>query len=92
MYYLIALGVALLIGLVMWKFFNQYLKYYIIAVVLMIPLVYMLMPTAEVKDPIIGKLAYSSNRLPCSGTLQSICSAPRCADWKLLRHITARVR
>ena len=58
MYYAIAAGVVLLIGLVIWKFFNQYLKYFIIAVVLAVPVVYMFMPTTQVKDPVIGKLAY----------------------------------
>ena len=58
MYYAIAAGLVLLIGLAIWKFFNQYLKYFIIAVVLAIPIVYMFMPTAEIKDPVIGKLAY----------------------------------
>ncbi len=58
MYYLIAAGITALIGLAIWKFFNQYLKYFIIALVLAIPIVYMFMPTAEIKDPVIGKLAY----------------------------------
>jgi hypothetical protein len=58
MYYAIAAGLVLLIGLAIWKFFNPYLKYFIIAVVLAIPIVYMFMPTAEIKDPVIGKLAY----------------------------------
>ncbi len=58
MYYAIAAGLVLLIGLAIWKFFNQYLKYFIIAVVLAIPIVYMFMPTTVAKDPVIGKLAY----------------------------------
>ena len=58
MYYAIAAGLVLLIGLAIWKFFNQYLKYFIIAVVLAVPIIYMFMPTAEIKDPVIGKLAY----------------------------------
>ncbi len=58
MYYAIAAGLVLLIGLAIWKFFNQYLKYFIIAVVLAVPVIYMFMPTAEIKDPVIGKLAY----------------------------------
>ena len=58
MVYAIAAGLVLLIGLAIWKFFNQYLKYFIIAVVLAVPIIYMFMPTAEIKDPVIGKLAY----------------------------------
>ncbi len=58
MYYAISAGIVLFIGLVIWKFFNQYLKFFIIAVILAIPIVYMFMPSAEVKDPDMGKLAY----------------------------------
>ena len=58
MYYAIVAVLVVLIGLAMWKFLNEYLKYYIIAVILALPLIYMFMPTTVVKDPIIGKLAY----------------------------------
>ena len=69
MVYAIAAGLVLLIGLAIWKFFNQYLKYSIIAVVLAIPIVYMFMPTAQVKDPDIGKLAYGVQTKSFLGTI-----------------------
>jgi hypothetical protein len=69
MTYAIAAGLILLIGLAIWKFFNPYLKYFIIAIVLAIPIVYMFMPTTVVKDPVIGKLAYGANSKSFLGTI-----------------------
>ena len=69
MYYLIAAGITALIGLAIWKFFNQYLKFFIIAVVLAVPVIYMFMPTTQVKDPVIGKLAYGVQTKSFLGTV-----------------------
>ena len=69
MYYAIAAGLDLLIGLAIWKFFNQYLKYFIIAVVLAVPIIYMFMPATQVKDPVIGKLAYGVQTKSFLGTI-----------------------